>query len=111
RVFELEGRLDRLLERRVEGAGAQRLWERYEKHRDHLFVFLHYPGVPPDNNGCERALRPSVIHRKENNGFRPAGGAHAYAALATVIETAKLQGRQVFDTLVELMGAPVLQVD
>jgi transposase len=108
RVWELEGRLDRLLERRVEGSAARRLWDRYVKHRDHLFVFLHYPGVPPDNNGCERALRPSVIHRKVTNGFRSAWGAHAYAALATVIETAKLQGRQVFETLIELMGAPVL---
>jgi transposase len=108
RIMELEGRLDRLLERRVEGPAAQRLWERYVKHRDHLFVFLHYPGVPPDNNGCERALRPSVIHRKVTNGFRSTWGAHAYAALATVIETAELQGRQVFETLVDLMGAPVL---
>jgi transposase len=108
RVFELEGRLDRLFERRVEGPAAQRLWGRYLKHRDHLFVFLHYPGVEPDNNGCERALRPSVIHRKVTSGFRSAWGAHAYAALATVIGTAKLQGRRVFDTLVDLMGAPVL---
>src|SRR4029453_10490297 len=33
RVWELEGRLDRLLERRVEGSAARRLWERYLKHR------------------------------------------------------------------------------
>jgi transposase len=108
RVMELERRLDGVLQRRVRGAPARRLQKRYRRHREHLFVFLHCPGVPPDNNACERALRPSVIHRKVTNGFRSEWGAHAYAALATVIETAKLQKRNVFDTLVSLMGPPVL---
>jgi transposase len=108
RVTELEGRLDALLQRRVRGALARRLRKRYRRHREHLFVFLHCPEVPPDNNACERALRPSVIHRKVTNGFRSEWGAQAYAALATVIETAKLHDHNVFDTLVTLMGPPVL---
>jgi transposase len=108
RGTEVERRLDRLLARSVQGAEAGRLWKRYCLHREHLLVFLHSPGVPPDNNACERALRPAVIHRKVTNGFRSEWGAHAYAALATIIETAKLQGRSVFDTLVNLMGLPVL---
>lgn len=108
RVTEVERRLDGLLKHRVQGPEARRLWARYRLHREHLFVFLHYPGVPPDNNACERALRPSVIHRKVTNGFRSQWGAHAYAALATVIETAKLQEQSVFDALLNLMGPPVL---
>lgn len=108
RVTALERRLEALLQRRVRGAPARQLQKRYRRHRAHLFVFLHCPDVPPDNNACERALRPSVIHRKVTNGFRSEWGAHAYAALATVIETAKLQNRNVFDTLVNLMGPPVL---
>jgi transposase len=108
RVTELEHRRDALLHRRVRGVLARRLQQRYRRHREHLFVFLHCPEVPPDNNACERALRPSVIHRKVTNGFRSEWGAHAYAALATVIETAKLQNRNVFDSLVSLMGPPVL---
>ena len=108
RVTELEHRLDRLLQRRVRGMPARRLQKRYCRHREHLFVFLHCPEVPPNNNACERALRPSVIHRKVTHGFRSEWGAHAYAALATVIETAKLQNHKVFDTLVSLMGPPVL---
>jgi transposase len=108
RVTELEHRLEGLLQRRVRGARARRLQKRYRRHREHLFVFLQCPGVPPDNNACERALRPSVIHRKVTNGFRSEWGAHAYAALATVIATAKLQNRNVFATLVSLMGPSVL---
>jgi transposase len=110
RVTELEHRLDALLQRRVRSVPARRLQQRYRRHREHVFVFLHCPDVPPDNNACERALRPSVIHRKVTNGFRSEWGAHAYAALATVIETAKLHQHNVFDTLVSLMGPPVLPV-
>jgi len=50
RVSELEHRLDGLLQRRVHGTQARRLWKRYRLHQEHLFVFLPYPGVPPDNN-------------------------------------------------------------
>ena len=60
----------------------------------------------PIHNDAERALRPSVIHRKVTGGFRSAWGAHAYAALASVIATAKLRGQSVFATLVALMGPP-----
>jgi len=108
RVREIENRLDKLLAEDQTGTAAQRLYERYVKHRDHLLVFLSYPGVPPTNNACESALRPSVIHRKVTNGFRSEWAAKGYAALETVLDTAKLQGRRVFDVLIELMGKPVL---
>ena len=108
RVTEIEHRLEGLLQCRVRGVQARWLRQRYRRHHEHLFVFLHCPDVPPDNNACERALRPSVIHRKVTNGFRSEWGAQTYAALATVIETAKLHHHNVFDTLVSLMGPPVL---
>jgi transposase len=108
RVTELENRLEGVLNQRGRIASAQRLRKWYRRHREHLFVFLYCPRVPPDNNACERALRPSVIHRKVMNGFRSEWDAHAYAALATVLETAKLYNRNVFDTLVSLMGLSVL---
>jgi transposase len=108
RVKALEGQLELLLHRRVTTPAAQPLLRRYRKHREHLFVFLHDPQVPWHNNACERALRPAVIHRKVTGGFRSQWGADAYAALATVIDTAKLRAQPVFETLVTLMGAPVL---
>lgn len=108
RVTELERRLDRLLVRPVTTPAARTLVKRYRKHRAHLLVFLHDPQVPHHNNDAERALRPSVIHRKVTGGFRSAWGAHAYAALASVIDSAKLRGQSVFATLVALMGPPVL---
>jgi hypothetical protein len=49
-----------------------------------------------------------VVHRKVTGGFRSIWGAQAYAALASLIDTAKLRGQSVFQTLVQLMGKPVL---
>jgi transposase len=108
RVTELENRLAELLAEDQSGTIARKLHGRYVKHQDHLLYFLHHPEVESTNNACERALRPSVIHRKVTNGFRSEWGAKAYAALETVIDTGKLKGRKTFEALVELMGIPVL---
>jgi len=108
RRTQLTRRLAVLLERPVTNPHAQALVKCYRKHREHLLLFLHDPTIPYHNNACERALRPSVVHRKVTGGFRSAWGAHAYAALASLIDTAKCQGQSVFETLVALMGTPVL---
>jgi transposase len=107
-VTLLEKRLDRLLARPLTARQALTLRDRYRTHRHHLFVFLYRPDVPADNNACERALRPAVIHRKVLGSFRSEWGPRAYAALATVLNTAKRKGENVFQKLVSLMGKPVL---
>ena len=106
RVSELEHRLERLIDPAVtvEGERANRLLARYRKHRDHLLVFLRDLRVAYDNNVSERALRPSVIHRKVIGGFRSAWGARGYAAIATVVDTAKLMGQGILDAIEKLMG-------
>jgi transposase len=106
-VVILEKRLEQLLQRTFRGMGTN-LLKRYRKYRDSLFVFLHRSDVPAHNNACERALRPSVIHRKVMGSFRSDWGAQGYAALATVLNTAKRHGQSAFQKLVALMGQPVL---
>jgi len=106
-VTILEKQLEQLLKRRFSGLGTN-LLERYRTRRDSLFIFLHRTDVPADNNACERALRPSVVHRKVMGSFRSEWGAQAYAALATVLNTAKRNGENAFQNLVRLMGTPVL---
>jgi transposase len=108
RVTYYEKRLDRLLLRRLTAPEARKLWRRYHTHRASLLVCLYRPDVPADNNACERALRPSVIHRKVLGGFRSTWGPQAYAHLTTVLNTAKRHGENVFHKLVALMGPPVL---
>jgi transposase len=108
RVTQVEHTLARLIDRPVTSLAAQALVKRYRKHRNHLLVFLHDPTVPYHNNDAERALRGSVVHRKVIGGFRSAWGAHAYAAIASVVDTAKLRVTPIFDALLGLFGKPVL---
>lgn len=106
-VAILKQQLERLLNRTFNGVGRN-LLDRYRKYRHALFVFLDRNDVPADNNACERALRPSVIHRKVMGSFRSEWGAQAYAALTTVLNTAKRNGESAFQKLAHLMGTPVL---
>jgi transposase len=106
-VAKIERRLEQLLKRSFQGLGYN-LLDRYRKRRNSLFIFLHRLDVPAHNNACERALRPSVIHRKVLGSFRSDWGAQAYASLATVLNTAKRNGQSAFQKLVQLMGTPVL---
>ena len=85
----VERHCDRLLQRDLVPPEAKRLQRRYLKHRDKLFIFLYRSDVDPTNNVAERALRPSVIHRKVTGCFRSEWGAKAYAALASVVDTAE----------------------
>jgi transposase len=94
-VSAVEQRLERLIDRPATTPAAQALVKRYRKHRAHLFMFLRGATVPHHNNDCERSLRSSVVHRKVICGFRSEWGAHAYAALASVIDTTKLRGHSV----------------
>lgn len=87
---------------------SQRLWRRYRKHRQHLFVFLHRDDVPPTNNASEQALRNSVIYRKVTGGFRTEWGADIYGDVISILESARRQGLHLFDTLAAILaGQPV----
>ena len=99
---------DWLLAHPVTQPEALRLQQRYRQHRQHLFVFLERTDVAPTNNVSERALRASVVHRKVLGGFRSQWGAEAYAALASIIDTAALKGTKAFEALQTLMGPPAL---
>lgn len=101
---------DRLLQQALAPPEAQKLQRRYLKHRRCLFVFLYRTDVEPTNNVAERALRPSVIHRKVTGGFRSDWGAKTYAALASVIDTAELSGVRAFDAIQSLFGSPALPI-
>jgi transposase len=107
---DLERQLDVLLAEAIPKGKAQTLRQRYRKHREHLFVCLARTDVAATNNCAERALRPAVIHRKVTNGFRAQWGADAYAALLSVTDTARVQGRNPFHAILQLMGPPALPV-
>jgi transposase len=109
-VVRVERHLGRLLQRSLSPPDAARLLRRYLKHRQNLLVFLYRRDVEPTNNVAERALRPSVIHRKVTGCFRSDWGAKTYAALASVIDTAELAGTQAFCAIQALFGTPSLPI-
>jgi hypothetical protein len=56
----------------------------------------------------ERALRPSVVHRKIIGCFRSTWGANACAAFASVIANAALKNISSFDAIQNLFELPSL---
>jgi len=77
--------------------------ERYRRLEESWWVFLDREDVNPTNNASERALRPSVVHRKVTGGFRSEWGAEAYAAFLSVVQTLQRGGAEVFANLLALL--------
>ncbi len=96
---DLDRRLDRLLHAPPTTKAGQKLARAIRKCRGDLFVFLTRRDVPYTNNGCERALRPSVIFRKVTGGFRSHWGARLYAAVQSVIGTGRLDGKSALEAI------------
>jgi transposase len=96
---DLDRRLDRLLAKPPKNPAARKLCNAMRRHRDDLFRFLTRRDVPYTNNGCERALRPSVIFRKVTGCFRSQWGARLYAAAQSVIATGRLNGKSALQAI------------
>ena len=96
---DLDRKLDRLLATSPTQPAAARLWRAMRRDRDDLFRFITRRDVPYTNNGCERALRPSVIFRKVTGCFRSQTGASLYAAAISVIATGRLNRKSALQAL------------
>jgi len=88
----LEHALDAVMALAPSAHDGRRLRKRYAKVRDHLFTFLDHPELAADNNSSERELRPTATYRKVTGGFRSDWGADLFAAVRSVIGTAKRRG-------------------
>jgi transposase len=78
----------------------EKIGNRLDKQKDHLFTFLLKDNVEPTNNRAERSLRPAVVHRKISCGNKTRKGADSWQILASVVTTAK-QNATPFDQKVE----------
>jgi len=87
---EFTARLDKLLQEPIakEHTIAISLQNRLVKYRSHIFTFLYYHQVPPDNNGSERAIRNVKVKQKISGQFKSFIGAESFAILRSVIDTA-----------------------
>jgi transposase len=99
----LEVKLDRVLGRTYRDAANRRLVKHLWHERPYLFTFLYCPGLDATNNAAERAIRALVGARKNWGGNRTPNGARAQAVLTSLLQTARQQGKNPFDVVVELL--------
>ena len=83
---------------------GEAMQRRYRRLEAHWWVFLEREEVAGTNNASERALRPVVVHRKVNGGFRSEWGAEGYARFTSVVQTAQKQGQPIFSTLLGILA-------
>lgn len=99
----LEMKLDRVLARTYQDVANRRLAKHLRHERPYLFTFLYCPGLDATNNAAERAIRALVGARKNWGGNRTPNGARAQAVLTSLLQTAKQQGKNPFDVVVDLL--------
>ncbi len=105
---DLERRLDRIMAPDPTHPAGIKLKRMILKVRSQLFVFVQNRDLEATNNGSERALRPCAVYRKITNGFRQEWGAHLYADIRSVIETARRRSVRAIDAIrLTLRGEPI----
>jgi len=75
------------VEQPAQHLGIRRLQEIFREHPDRLYHWVTDRRVPPDNNRCERELRPTVIARKVSFGSQSEAGAKTREILMSVLHT------------------------
>lgn len=73
-------------------APARKLMQSMTRHWQGLREFVHHESVPPDNNAAERALRPSVVGRKNFYGSGSEWSGQLSAMMFTLMMTMKCWG-------------------
>jgi hypothetical protein len=66
---------------------------------DAVIAFVSNPDLPPTNNDAETALRHAVIARRISYGTRTDEGSRAYAALLSIVETARRRKHDPWDII------------
>ncbi len=68
-------------------------------HGEPLTLFVRVPGAPLDNKICERALKMSILHRKNSPGYKTENGTRVGDLFMSLIPTCRLNGANPFDYL------------
>jgi transposase len=72
------------------------------RHWDRLTLFLRQAGAPLDSNIVERALKRTILHRKNSLFYRTENGAEVGDLFMSLIHTCELNGVNPFEYLTEL---------
>lgn len=98
---DLENELESLLQEPLDPIHKEMIsfQKRIIKYRDYVFTFLYHHGVPPDNNGSERAIRNVKVKQKISGQFKLMSAAENFAILRSVIDTAIKNNQNVVSAL------------
>jgi transposase len=92
-------------ERKVEpNSGLGKAISYLLNHWEKLTLFLRVSGAPLDNNIAERALKKSILHRKNSLFYKNRNGAQMGDLFMSLIHTCELNHVNPFDYLTELQG-------
>jgi len=113
-ISEAELRLKMLIQEvREEGpanADIERMIKRFEKYGPCLFTYLENPGVMPDNNEAERAIRPFVVQRKVSGNFISPEVMKIYAIHMSLYQTCKRNGVNYEEVIMPLLKGDTTEV-
>jgi transposase len=97
--FRLEDRLFNFTTAVYTNKNLQRLSKRFAQSWLDMFRFLKDPSLDWNNNRAERMIRPTVIYRNRSYGNRSDRGAEAHGTIMSLMQTLRLQGKNVTDSL------------
>jgi transposase len=97
--FRLEERLFDFMAFGYTNKNLQRLSKRIAQSWLDMFRFLKDPSLDWNNNFAERMIRPNVIYRNRSFGNRSERGAEAHGTLMSLMQTLRLQGKNVTESL------------
>ena len=97
--LKLEERLFDFTTAAYTNKNLQRLSKRFVQSWLDMFRFLKDPSLDWNNNRAERMIRPNVIYRNRSYGNRSDRGAEAHGTIMSLMQTLKLQGKNVTESL------------
>ena len=99
REFHDCAKTDRTVEFVAAYKKIKRLSKRFVQSWLDMFRFLKDPSLDWNNNRAERMIRPNVIYRNRSYGNRSDRGAEAHGTIMSLMQTLKLQGKNVTESL------------
>ena len=97
--FKLEERLFNFMAVGYANKNLQRFSKRFAQSWLDIFRFLKDPSLDWNNNLAERMIRPNVIYRNRSFGNRSDRGAEAHGTLMSLMQTLRLQGKNISESL------------
>jgi hypothetical protein len=81
-----------LSERSFSSEVAESLRDRFLRYQDRLFTFIHYDGVPWNNNCAENAIKRFAYYREDTVGTLTEAGLNDYLVLLSIYQTCRYKG-------------------